>query len=419
MNKEILLKSAEQGDISSQVLLGGYYCEEIMFCKKCGAQIDADSVFCNKCGANQGVAQEITAIPTETPQSQAPASGAPSHDDFPETPASEFRYGYNEYVDGIIIERYNPTSQRLRVRIPESIEGMPVKAIGKCAFQLHKELISIKIPESITVICALAFSLCKKLESITIPDSVTTIEQLAFSKCTGLTSIVIPESVTNMGFQVFYGCERLKSIQLPYRLLHMIYEYTYDSDKKYSWNYEGEIKVVKDGVISTLVATAKEGDVIQFGGLDWRVLEVTDNGFMYILSEKILSYQPYHQESYVAEWNHCTLRKYLQECYEAFTPVEDKERIIWFNNDYIKLLLICDVEWVFANYFGRAAQDLNGNYCHWWLLNTAKSKYKITAAEDVTIFLTNYVQPDGQVVKDVKKANMNFGVRPAMWIAMI
>ena len=30
-----------------------------MFCKKCGSQIDEDSVFCSKCGANQTIVSSI------------------------------------------------------------------------------------------------------------------------------------------------------------------------------------------------------------------------------------------------------------------------------------------------------------------------------------------------------------------------
>ena len=66
-----------------------------------------------------------------------------------------------------------------------------------------RQIVSIKLPKSLTRIGGLAFSGCSCLTSITIPNSVTNIGDGAFQGCSSLTSITIPNSVTNIGASVF------------------------------------------------------------------------------------------------------------------------------------------------------------------------------------------------------------------------
>ena len=148
--------------------------------------------------------------------------------------------------------------------IPSTYGGLPVTSIGRTGFSSRKNITSVWIPDSITVInngafmdcvnlaCVTfgnhskltsigdgAFRDCESLESIAIPDSVTSIGPYAFgytdlkevrfgenskldsiggyafSFCTGLTGITIPESVTLIGSNAFFGCEDITSITIP------------------------------------------------------------------------------------------------------------------------------------------------------------------------------------------------------------
>ncbi|MBO4815312.1 MAG: leucine-rich repeat protein [Muribaculaceae bacterium] len=84
---------------------------------------------------------------------------------------------------------------------------------GDCFYHCNG-LVSIYIPNSVTVIGYEAFWCCSNLTSINIPNSVTTIDNLAFSYC-GLTgSLIIPNSVTSIGGQAFGGCTGLTSINI-------------------------------------------------------------------------------------------------------------------------------------------------------------------------------------------------------------
>jgi|GEM_PF-5537661 len=86
--------------------------------------------------------------------------------------------------------------------------------IGKYAFEDKRDIASIKIPDSVTIIGDNAFSY-NNLTSIEIPESVTNIGHSAFFECNNLTSIEIPDSVTNIGYCVFWGCSSLTRIKIP------------------------------------------------------------------------------------------------------------------------------------------------------------------------------------------------------------
>ena len=75
--------------------------------------------------------------------------------------------------------------------------------------------ISTIIPNGITSIGDWAFSSCGELISIIIPNTVTAIGERAFSNCSKLSSIEIPNSVLSIGQYAFGYCEGLKTIELP------------------------------------------------------------------------------------------------------------------------------------------------------------------------------------------------------------
>ena len=79
-------------------------------------------------------------------------------------------------------------------------------------FDLCKNLVGIKMPDTITNINQMAFQDCESLKDLTLPASVITIGKLAFNGCNSLTSITIPASVTSMDHYAFSGCAKLETI---------------------------------------------------------------------------------------------------------------------------------------------------------------------------------------------------------------
>ena len=79
--------------------------------------------------------------------------------------------------------------------------------IDKNAFQNRSDLISVVIPNGVTLIDTAAFSGCKNLSSLVFPNGITEIGSYSFQNCTGLTgNLIIPESVTKIGGYAFSGC---------------------------------------------------------------------------------------------------------------------------------------------------------------------------------------------------------------------
>lgn len=110
----------------------------------------------------------------------------------------------------ISIKEYKGSSEN--VAIPDNFDGFPVVSIEYDAFQAKDSLVSVTIPDSVTLIGYGAFRACSKLKSVVIGKSVETISEYAFRDCKSLEKIVIPDSVKRIRESAFYGCENLTSV---------------------------------------------------------------------------------------------------------------------------------------------------------------------------------------------------------------
>lgn len=152
------------------------------------------------------------------------------------TPVKDRHYEDKEEFEfdtdtGMIIA-YNGSS--VVVEIPSEIRGIKVTGIGANVFK-DSDIVSVTIPDSVTVIREKVFSGCTELinvylpkglttlgeeaflgcsalKSITIPTGVTCIFDGTFKNCTGLTGLTIPKEVTYIGSFAFSGCTGLKSL---------------------------------------------------------------------------------------------------------------------------------------------------------------------------------------------------------------
>ena len=90
-----------------------------------------------------------------------------------------------------------------------------VTNIGYRAFYGCNNLISISIPNTVSIINGSTFYGCSSLTAIDLPDSITYIGSFAFYGCSSLTAIDLSDSITDIGSYAFYGCSSLTSINLP------------------------------------------------------------------------------------------------------------------------------------------------------------------------------------------------------------
>ena len=194
-------------------------------------------------------------------------------------------------------------------------------------------------------------------------------------------------------------------------------------------------------VPATAHSNAAVGQIIQFGGYYWRVLDV-DGSRALLLSEHILFQRNYRDillASVALTWENSDIRHYLNsDFFNRFVP-QDRARIVtttvinndnpWFGtpggnstSDNIFLLSIEEVvryfgdsgqlvnrpvdNWIHDEYDNaRVARNLQGEARSWWLRSLGN--YHLHAVS---------VHSDGRIIVSGGSKRSNHGVRPAMWI---
>ena len=120
-------------------------------------------------------------------------------------------FEYSENGTGITIDKYN--GHRMFVRVPNTIDGLPVTEIGDGAFGDKSFVRKVTLPETTVRFGASAFK-NTPLKSITIPSQVKEIGKYAFCD-TSLKSISFPEGVTEISENVLSFCEKLEYVYIP------------------------------------------------------------------------------------------------------------------------------------------------------------------------------------------------------------
>lgn len=134
-------------------------------------------------------------------------------------PAVEWELGVLDYL------QYNITDSGVRITgcdksvkdlvIPDTIGGKPVTVIDWYAFENHKNLRTVTIPETVTHISRFAFVHCTALETVNMPSSLYAIEQSAFLDCPKLQGIAFPDSLRVIEERAFSGCDSLTEAAIP------------------------------------------------------------------------------------------------------------------------------------------------------------------------------------------------------------
>jgi glyoxylase-like metal-dependent hydrolase (beta-lactamase superfamily II) len=207
---------------------------------------------------------------------------------------------------------------------------------------------------------------------------------------------------------------------------------------------------------------AAVGDIIKFGGIDWRVLEVK-NGNALVLSDKILLKMKYDEAPYQAAgyyanitWEKCDVREYLNgEFYDSTFSAGEKKQIIstglkhndnpWWpktgegGNDTTDKVFLLSLDEV-LQYFGdsgeverhdsnqkslglisdqfnkgRIAETQEGEAAWWWL-RTSGGNVVGAGACFLEVLAVSVQTNGGLSIKGDHVTNVNGGVRPALWL---
>ena len=131
---------------------------------------------------------------------------------------SDFECAENE--DGsITITKYVGAGSS--VIIPSNIGDRPVTQIGSCAFQHNDTIVSVEMPDSVTLIEQKAFEDCTSLSAVSLSRKLKSIAANAFMDCSNLSIITLPDSLTVIKGQAFLNCTALKHINIPKNITHL------------------------------------------------------------------------------------------------------------------------------------------------------------------------------------------------------
>ena len=106
--------------------------------------------------------------------------------------------------------KYESSLKNVTFEEPSSIE-----TIGTKAFQGQKSLLSLALPDGLTVVRDHAFEDAVSMQSLTIPSSVVSIQEGAFSRAENLTSINFSEGLETIGQKSFAYTYSLENLVIP------------------------------------------------------------------------------------------------------------------------------------------------------------------------------------------------------------
>lgn len=101
----------------------------------------------------------------------------------------------------------------VRVDIPQTIGGVPVRAIGEEAFYGHRYVYSVVIPEGVESVGPNAFAATYHLSAVSLPSTLRTIGENAFSQYHGKV-LTLPEGIETLGNGAF-SWSQLQEVYFP------------------------------------------------------------------------------------------------------------------------------------------------------------------------------------------------------------
>lgn len=210
----------------------------------------------------------------------------------------EFDYAENQ--DGTFtVTGYHGSETELR--IPATHNGMPVKSVGKLAFNCSK-ITKIELSYGIEIIEEEAFLQCDKLVNVTLPASLKKIGKYAFA-FSSVEEIVIPNSVTEIGDQTFAHTP-IKTAKLSDNLTELKNIFYYCAELN-SVNLGSGLQTIKSGAFegcNKLVSiripesvTIIEPNAFKSSGIELIEFEDKDNWYT-CSTEELIDLQPVSYE---------------------------------------------------------------------------------------------------------------------------
>jgi len=107
------------------------------------------------------------------------------------------------------------TSDDKVVRVPKTINGKPVIAIGERGLANLEHCEAIVLPDTVQYLGKTAFAIDDALKYVYLGKSIETVDDDVFNGCSSLEEVTFPEGTKSIGTLVFWGAESIKSITIP------------------------------------------------------------------------------------------------------------------------------------------------------------------------------------------------------------
>lgn len=170
-------------------------------------------------------------------------------------------YSYEEVDDRDVIKILQYIGSSAFVKVPEIIEGLPVAVIGKGAFENHKEIEEIILPDSVEEIQEKAFAGCEKLNYFILPGRVTHLGKEAFYMCTALRGITFLAKDAGYQPEEFSTCGKLRYITVDVETRPMGEEAEKEISK-WEKREKFQVEIQENHAVITDYAGMKEDEVI-------------------------------------------------------------------------------------------------------------------------------------------------------------
>lgn len=128
---------------------------------------------------------------------------------------SDYYMANGQIYDEDCIRIKNCKNYVVMAKIPDKIEGLPVREIDQSAFMDKKLLTYVDISDSVKVVDNYAFCNCTSLKKINLPKSIKYIGNSAFMECKKLKKIEFSDSLKRIDAHAFENCSSLKEIKIP------------------------------------------------------------------------------------------------------------------------------------------------------------------------------------------------------------
>ena len=100
-----------------------------------------------------------------------------------------------------------------KLKIPEKLDGLPVRGVMPFGFSTCQKLTDVEFPATLREVGEKAFLWCSALTNVTFSEGLQSVGDYAFSNCFNLASVTFPKTLSHLGHGCFDRCRALETVR--------------------------------------------------------------------------------------------------------------------------------------------------------------------------------------------------------------